>query len=232
MSQEGSTGVMRRSKLTFVDLAGSECIGLSQVSGEAAKEASHINKSLSALSDVLLALGEKREHIPYRNSKLTFLLRDSIGKNAKKKKKKIFFFVGILQISKKKLGGDAKMLLLLCVSPLALHLIETNQSLQFGQRASCIQRPQATTHVHTTSSSVSRATSVQATPTSTPVPASRAISMATPTPNANGAAATTPMSKTPGTKSSTNLRRSLLSSSLNGSNNQNNNAGSNNSRPR
>jgi len=103
MSQEGSTGVMRRSKLTFVDLAGSECIGLSQVSGEAAKEASHINKSLSALSDVLLALGEKREHIPYRNSKLTFLLRDSIGKNAKKKEKKNFFFCRNLTNIKKKI---------------------------------------------------------------------------------------------------------------------------------
>ena len=93
--------MMRRSKLTFVDLAGSECIGLSQVSGEAAKEASHINKSLSALSDVLLALGEKREHIPYRNSKLTFLLRDSIGKNAKKKKKKFFFLSESYKYQKK-----------------------------------------------------------------------------------------------------------------------------------
>lgn len=52
---------------------------MSGVQGVALREASFINRSLSALSDVLGALAEHRTHIPYRNSKLTHLLQDSIG---------------------------------------------------------------------------------------------------------------------------------------------------------
>ncbi|RXN01627.1 Afadin [Acipenser ruthenus] len=81
-----------KTKLQLVDLAGSECVGMSGVTGVALRETSFINRSLSALSDVLGALAEQRPHIPYRNSKLTHLLQDSIG-------------------------GDAKLLVMLCVSP-------------------------------------------------------------------------------------------------------------------
>lgn len=52
---------------------------MSGVSGAALWESSCINRSLSALSDVLGALAEHRPHIPYRNSKLTHLLQDAIG---------------------------------------------------------------------------------------------------------------------------------------------------------
>ena len=48
---------LRRSKLSFVDLAGSECLALSNATGAAAQETAHINKSLSALADVIMALG-------------------------------------------------------------------------------------------------------------------------------------------------------------------------------
>ena len=51
------------------------------MTGAALREASHINKSLSALADVLGALAEHRQHVPYRNSRLTHFLQDSIGKN-------------------------------------------------------------------------------------------------------------------------------------------------------
>lgn len=54
-------------------------LGISGVQGAALREASFINRSLSALSDVLVALAEHHSHIPYRNSKLTHLLQDSIG---------------------------------------------------------------------------------------------------------------------------------------------------------
>jgi hypothetical protein len=55
--------------------------GMSGVTGAALREASHINKSLSALADVLGALAEQsRSHVPYRNSRLTHFLQDSIGK--------------------------------------------------------------------------------------------------------------------------------------------------------
>lgn len=53
--------------------------GMSGVKGAALREASNINKSLSALADVLGALAEHRSHVPYRNTRLTHLLQDSIG---------------------------------------------------------------------------------------------------------------------------------------------------------
>jgi hypothetical protein len=54
-------------------------LGMSGVTGMGLRESSHINRSLSALADVLTALAEHRGHVPYRNSRLTYLLQDSIG---------------------------------------------------------------------------------------------------------------------------------------------------------
>ncbi|KAK7806860.1 hypothetical protein U0070_026752, partial [Myodes glareolus] len=102
-------------KLQLVDLAGSECAAVSGVTGLALKEASFINRSLAALADVLGALSEHCDHIPYRNSKLTHLLQDSIG-------------------------GDAKLLMILCVSPGQKHMAETLRGLNFGARARQVER--------------------------------------------------------------------------------------------
>lgn len=104
-----------RTKLQLVDLAGSECVGMSGVSGAALWESSCINRSLSALSDVLGALAEHRPHVPYRNSKLTHLLQDAIG-------------------------GDAKLLVMLCISPTQRFITESLQSLGFGMRARQVQK--------------------------------------------------------------------------------------------
>lgn len=71
------------SQLSFVDLAGSERVKKSGSSGEQLKEAQSINKSLSALGDVISALATEEAHIPYRNHKLTMLMSDSLGGNAK-----------------------------------------------------------------------------------------------------------------------------------------------------
>nr|XP_015200489.1 PREDICTED: kinesin-like protein KIF25 isoform X4 [Lepisosteus oculatus] len=104
-----------RTRLQLVDLAGSECVGMSGVTGAALRETSFINRSLSALSDVLGALSEHRPHIPYRNSRLTHLLQDSIG-------------------------GEAKLLVMICVSPSQRFLTESLQSLGFGTRARQVQK--------------------------------------------------------------------------------------------
>jgi len=72
------------SKLNLVDLAGSERTKKTGSEGLTLMEANYINKSLSYLEQVVIALSEKgRDHVPYRQSKLTYLLKDSIGGNSK-----------------------------------------------------------------------------------------------------------------------------------------------------
>jgi len=106
------------SHLHLVDLAGSERVNKSGVSGDALKEAQAINKSLSALGDVISSLQRKAAHIPFRNSKLTQVLQDS-------------------------LCGSSKVMLVCNVSPEADSVSETLSSLQFASRASQVEMGQA-----------------------------------------------------------------------------------------
>ncbi|KAL2628647.1 hypothetical protein R1flu_013333 [Riccia fluitans] len=103
------TGECTRSKLWLVDLAGSERVAKSDVHGDRLREAQSINKSLSALGDVISALTTKSSHIPFRNSKLTHLLQDS-------------------------LGGDSKTLMFVQISPNEDDVGETICSLNFASR--------------------------------------------------------------------------------------------------
>ncbi|KAI8540896.1 hypothetical protein RHMOL_Rhmol08G0021000 [Rhododendron molle] len=104
------SGECTKSKLWLVDLAGSERLAKTEVQGDRLKEAQNINRSLSALGDVISALATKSSHIPYRNSKLTHLLQDS-------------------------LGGDSKTLMFVQISPSEHDLSETLSSLNFATRA-------------------------------------------------------------------------------------------------
>ena len=118
------TGVRscRSARFSLVDLAGSERHRDTNASGERLKEASQINKSLSTLGNVINALAAnhtngsttQKKHIQYRDSKLTFLLRDSFG-------------------------GNSKTLLIATASPSESAMAETLSTLKFARRAKLIK---------------------------------------------------------------------------------------------
>ncbi|KAI1900042.1 hypothetical protein AGOR_G00045930 [Albula goreensis] len=78
-----TNGSMSYGKLSLVDLAGSERAAKTGAKDDQLKEANSINKSLSALGDVIFALSSEQVYVPYRNNKLTQVMQDSLGGNAK-----------------------------------------------------------------------------------------------------------------------------------------------------
>lgn len=117
-----TTNVRTMGKLNLVDLAGSERVSKSGADGTRLKEAQNINKSLSCLGDVIHALRSKQSHVPYRNSKLTYLLQDS-------------------------LGGDSKTLMIVQIAPVEKNLGESVCSLNFAQRVRTVELGQASRQV-------------------------------------------------------------------------------------
>ncbi|KAK7846765.1 kinesin-like protein kin-14i [Quercus suber] len=109
-----TSGVILRGCMHLVDLAGSERVDKSEVTGDRLKEAQHINKSLSALGDVIASLAQKNPHVPYRNSKLTQLLQDS-------------------------LGGQAKTLMFVHISPEPDAIGESISTLKFAERVATVE---------------------------------------------------------------------------------------------
>lgn len=101
----------------MIDLAGSERISKTDATGDRLKEAQNINKSLSALGDVINALGNKKNtHVPYRNSKLTFLLQDSLGDVF------ISTVIDFLYRLFHSIGGQSKVLMFVNISPAIYNL--------------------------------------------------------------------------------------------------------------
>ncbi|XP_075886554.1 kinesin heavy chain [Nelusetta ayraudi] len=102
-------------KLYLVDLAGSEKVSKTGAEGAVLDEAKNINKSLSALGNVIAALSEgTKSHVPYRDSKMTRILQDS-------------------------LGGNCRTTIIICCSPSVYNEAETKSTLMFGQRAKTIK---------------------------------------------------------------------------------------------
>ncbi|KAL6602840.1 hypothetical protein ACP70R_043201 [Stipagrostis hirtigluma subsp. patula] len=108
------SGATLRGALHLVDLAGSERVDRSAVTGDRLKEAQHINKSLSALGDVIFSLSQKNAHVPYRNSKLTQVLQSS-------------------------LGGHAKTLMFVQINPDITSYAETLSTLKFAERVAGVE---------------------------------------------------------------------------------------------
>ncbi|KAK7392277.1 hypothetical protein VNO78_20710 [Psophocarpus tetragonolobus] len=109
-----TSGTILRGCMHLVDLAGSERVDKSEATGDRLKEAQHINRSLSALGDVIASLAQKNQHVPYRNSKLTQLLQDS-------------------------LGGQAKTLMFVHISPEIDAIGETISTLKFAERVATVE---------------------------------------------------------------------------------------------
>ncbi|KAA0161357.1 hypothetical protein FNF31_03817 [Cafeteria roenbergensis] len=115
VKRDSARGESRSSRLYLVDLAGSETVNKTGVSGQQLQEAMKINQSLSALGNVIKALTDgKATHVPYRNSKLTRVLQEC-------------------------LGGNARTALVICCSPSIFNQAETLSTLRFGKRAKQIR---------------------------------------------------------------------------------------------
>merc|ERR1719233_1864260 len=112
-NMDGKTSSATQSKVSLIDLAGSERQDKTGASGKRLREANAINQSLSALGNVISALSKGEKFVPYRSSVLTLLLRES-------------------------LGGNAKTIMVCAISPADNNAMETWGTLRYAARAKLI----------------------------------------------------------------------------------------------
>jgi hypothetical protein len=118
-TKKGPLITTKISKLNLVDLAGSERASKTHATGKTLQEGSNINKSLTSLGNVISSLAEEFEsgkgrHVPYRDSTLTWILKEN-------------------------LGGNSKTVMLATVSPASIHFEETMSTLRYAERAKKVQ---------------------------------------------------------------------------------------------
>lgn len=130
---EGAGVEKRVAKFHFVDLAGSERAKRTQATGQRMKEGIQINRGLLALGNVISALGDEKKrgkvHVPYRDSKLTRMLQDS-------------------------LGGNSRTLMIACVSPADVNFEETLNTLKYANRARNIKNKPVVNKQRSTSAQI------------------------------------------------------------------------------
>ncbi|RDY13258.1 Kinesin-like protein KIN-14S, partial [Mucuna pruriens] len=138
MGENLINGQRTKSHLWLVDLAGSERVGKTEAEGERLKESQFINKSLSALGDVISALASKSAHIPYRQ--FSFPLLNSFLWNDPFSHQYLYPLNSKLtHMLQSSLGGDCKTLMFVQISPSAADLGETLCSLNFASRVRGIE---------------------------------------------------------------------------------------------
>ena len=148
-AKNGNDGIVLKGGLNLVDLAGSERLDRSGATGSRMKETLAINKSLSSLTDVFVAIANKQAHIPFRNSKLTHLLQPC-------------------------LSGDGKALMMVNLSPTYESYYESLCSLRFASQVNQCELGKPKRFLKEASSGQISSTGSKVAPSSTPsVQASR-----------------------------------------------------------
>merc|ERR1719394_1218346 len=122
MSLQNDGEQRKIAKLSLVDLAGSESVKKTKAVGERLAEANNINKGLLALGSCVSDICRNKQHIPFRNSTLTKVLREC-------------------------LHGEGHTCMIACVSPTEADLSETMNTLRYADRAKCMQKPPVPKHL-------------------------------------------------------------------------------------
>ncbi|KAL5021850.1 hypothetical protein ScPMuIL_001005 [Solemya velum] len=144
IKNESGSETKKSSTMNLVDLAGSERADSTGATGDRLKEGANINRSLSALGNVIsaladLSMGKKKIMVPYRDSVLTKLLQNALGGNSKKKIMVPYRDSVLTKLLQNALGGNSKTVMIAALSPADINYDETLSTLRYADRAKKIQ---------------------------------------------------------------------------------------------